>query len=210
MEYLVQIALHRFAVRPYGFTHDGSRRARRCEQGLNKPPGLSGVQSDLVALFNNLAGRCHRVQGDKLGHRASLNGGGLTEQLLVRRRYPGNEALAFRFFQCRSHAPNVCLRGTQINNQFASLSSVFINSVECFPLVEKLHGAGNIDPFSRARRVGRTCRSATPDHAGGWAVEKGLLQKVTKETKGKRGPSLCCWDRFFGLRSLRSLLFNFL
>ena len=85
MENLVQIALHRFAVRPYGLTHDRSRRARRCEQCLNKPPGLSGVQFDLVAIFNNLAGHCNRVQGDKLGHRAALNGGGLAEKLLVRR-----------------------------------------------------------------------------------------------------------------------------
>jgi hypothetical protein len=37
---------------------------------------------------------------------------------LVRRGYPGDEALAFRFFQCRRHAPNVCLYGTQIKNQF--------------------------------------------------------------------------------------------
>lgn len=116
MENLVQIALHRFAVRPYGLTHDRSRRARRCEQCLNKPPGLSGVQFDLVAIFNNLAGHCNRVQGDKLGHRAALNGGGLAEKLLVRRGYPGDEALAFRFFQCCRHAPNVCLCGTQINN----------------------------------------------------------------------------------------------
>jgi len=116
MENLVQITLHRFAVRPYGLTHDRSRRARRCEQCLNKPPGLSGVQFDLVALFNNLAGRCNRVQGDKLGHRTALNGGSLTEKFLVRRRYPGNESLLFRFFQCRSHSENVCLRGTQIKN----------------------------------------------------------------------------------------------
>jgi hypothetical protein len=34
--------------------------------------------------------------------------------------------------------------------------------------------------------------AATPDHAGGWVVEKRLLQKVTKGTKVKRGPNLCC------------------
>ncbi len=116
MENLVQIALHRLAVRPYGLTHDRSRRARRCKQCLDKPPGLRGVQFDLVAIFNNPAGCSNRVQGDKLGHRAALNGGSLTEKLLVRRRYPGNEPLLFRFFQCRSHSENVCLCGTQIKN----------------------------------------------------------------------------------------------
>jgi hypothetical protein len=94
----------------------GGGRSRRGEQRFNKAPGLGGVELNLVALINNLAGHFTRVQGDEFGERAALNGGGFLEKLLVRRGYPGDEALAFRFFQCRRHAPNVCLRGTQIKN----------------------------------------------------------------------------------------------
>ena len=81
----------------------GSAWARRCEQCLDKPPGLSGVQFNLVAFVNNLAGHCNRMQGDKFGHRAAFDGGGFTEKLFFRRGYPGDESLAFRFFQCRRH-----------------------------------------------------------------------------------------------------------
>ena len=116
MENLVQIALHRPAVSPDGLTHGRSRRSWRCEQCLDKPPGLSGVQFNLVAFVNNLAGHCNRMQGDKFGHRAAFDGGGFTEKLFFRRGYPGDESLAFRFFQCRRHAANVCLRGTQIKS----------------------------------------------------------------------------------------------
>ncbi len=116
MEGLVQIALDRSAVSPNGLAHGRGRRSRRCEQRLNKPPGLGGVELKLVAFGHNLAGRCNRVDGDKFGQRAALDGGGFTEKLFVRHGYPGDEALAFRFFQCCRHRLNVCLCGTQIKS----------------------------------------------------------------------------------------------
>lgn len=112
MEHLVQIALHRFPVSPNGLPHGRGRRSRRREQRFDKAPGLSGVELNLVTLNNNLAGHFTRVQGNEFGERAALDGGGFLEKLFVRRGYPGDEALAFGFFQCCRHAPNVCLRGT--------------------------------------------------------------------------------------------------
>lgn len=94
----------------------GGGRARRGEQRFNKPPGLGGVELNLVALSNNLAGHFTRVHGNEFGQRAALDGGGFLEKLFVRHGYPGDEALAFGFFPCRRHASNVCLRGTQIKN----------------------------------------------------------------------------------------------
>ena len=94
----------------------GGGRSRRCEQRFNKPPGLGGVELNQIALIDDLAGGFTRVQGDEFGERAALDGGGFLEKLFVRHGYPGDESLAFGFFQCRRHAPNVCLRGTQIKN----------------------------------------------------------------------------------------------
>jgi len=116
---LVQIAFDRFAVGPDGLTHGRGRRSRWREQRFDETPGLGGVQLDLVALGDNLPGHFQRVDGDKLGQRAAFNGGCLTEKLFVRRGYPGDESLAFPFFQCGRHAANVCLRGTQIKSQFS-------------------------------------------------------------------------------------------
>ena len=118
MEDLIQIAFHRPTVSPNGLTHGRSRRSRRCEQCYNKPPRLGGVKLNLVAFGNNLASHFKRVNGNKFGQRAALDGGGFTEKLFVRCGYPGDESLAFKFFQCRRHAQNVCLGGTQIKNYF--------------------------------------------------------------------------------------------
>ena len=116
MERLIQIALDRSTVSPNGFTHGRGRRARRREQCFNKPSGLGGVQLNQVVSIDDLAGHFTCVQGDEFGERTALDGGGFLEKLFVRRGYPGDEALAFRFFQCRRHTPNVCLSGTQIQN----------------------------------------------------------------------------------------------
>ena len=94
----------------------GGGRSRRREQRFDKAPGLVGIKLNQIALINDLAGHFTRVQGDEFGERAALKCGGFTEKLFVCHGYPGDEALAFRFFQCRRHAPNVCLRGTQIKN----------------------------------------------------------------------------------------------
>jgi hypothetical protein len=94
----------------------GGGRSRRREQRFDKAPGLGSIKLNQIALIDDLAGGFTRVQGDEFGERAALKCGGFTEKLFVRRGYPGDEALAFRFFQCRRHAPNVCLRGTQIKN----------------------------------------------------------------------------------------------
>jgi len=114
MEDLGQIAFHQPAVSPYGLPQGWRRRSRRGEQGFNKPAGLAGVQLNLVAFGHNLASHFQRVNGNKFGQRAAFDGGGFTEKLLVRRRDPGDESLAFGFFQCCRHAQNVCLSGTQI------------------------------------------------------------------------------------------------
>ncbi len=116
MECLVQIALHRFPVSPNGLPHGRGRRSRRCEQCFDKAPGLVGIKLNLMASIDDLAGHFTRVQGDEFGERAALKCGGFTEKLFVCRGYPGDEALAFRFFQCCRHAPNVCLRGTHCKN----------------------------------------------------------------------------------------------
>lgn len=116
MEDLVQIAFHRPAVSANGLPHGWSGRSRRGEQGFNKPAGLDGIQLNLAVFGNNLASHFQRVNGNKFCQRAALDGGGFTEKLFVRCGYPGDESLTFEFFQCCRHAPNVCLRGTQIKN----------------------------------------------------------------------------------------------
>ena len=116
MDRLIQIALDRSAVSPNGLAHGRGRRPWRREQCLDKPPGLGGVQLNLLAFGHYPAGRFSRVYGDKSGHRAALDRGSFAEKLFVRHRYPGNEALALRFFQCCRHPINVCLCGTQIKS----------------------------------------------------------------------------------------------
>ena len=116
MESLVQIALYHFAVSQDGLPHGRSRRSWRGEQRLDKTAGLGGVELNLVVLSNNPAGHFTRVRGNEFGQRTALDGGGSPEKLLVRRRYPGDEALAFRFFQGCRHTKYVCLCGTQIKN----------------------------------------------------------------------------------------------
>lgn len=102
------------AITDHRLFQRGGGWARRREQRFNKLPRLRSVQLNLLALSNHLAGDFSRMRDDEFGQRAPLNGGGFTEKLLVRRSYPGDESLAFRFLKCRSHAQYVCLYGTQI------------------------------------------------------------------------------------------------
>ena len=110
-------------IRDDGFTiqfhrpfHPGRWRSRRREQRLDKPPGLVGIQLNPAVLMDDPASHFTDMHDDKRGHGAALNRGRFLEKLLVRRGDPGDEAPAFRLFQCCRHALNVCLRGTQIKN----------------------------------------------------------------------------------------------
>ena len=117
MERLVQITLNRFAVSPDGLPHGRGRRSRRREERFDKPPGLGGIKLNLIALIDDLASHFTDVRDDEFSHRASLNRGRFLEQLLVRRRHPGDKSLAFRLFLYQSwHAPNVRLCGIQCKN----------------------------------------------------------------------------------------------
>jgi len=117
MERLVQITLNRFAVSPDGLPHGRGRRSRRREERFDKPPGLGGIKLNLIALIDDLASHFTDVRDDEFSHRASLNRGRFLEQLLVRRRHPGDKSLAFRLFLYHCwHAPNVRLCGIQCKN----------------------------------------------------------------------------------------------
>ena len=112
-------------IRDDGFTiqfhrpfHTGRGRSGRREQHFDKPARVFRIEPNNFMAGHKAPRRFPRVCDDKRRHRASFQRGGLVKNPLVRRGYPGDEALAFRFFQCRRHAPNVCLYGTQIKNQF--------------------------------------------------------------------------------------------
>jgi hypothetical protein len=90
----------------------GGGLARGSEQCLDESPGLGGVKLNLIVLIDDLASRFTKVRNDEFGHRKPLNCGRLLEQLFVRRRHPGDKALAFLLFCHRRYKPNVCRHGT--------------------------------------------------------------------------------------------------
>jgi hypothetical protein len=107
--YLPTVTAHGLFQRCSGWTW-------RREQSFNELPRSRGIQLNLLALSNQMLGDFTRMSDHEFGQGATFNGSGFTEKFFVRHGYPGDESLLFRFFQCRSHAPNVCLQGTQFKN----------------------------------------------------------------------------------------------
>lgn len=109
---LIQIALDHLPIGPHRRQQRGCGRARRCEQGFDKTPGLGGVQVNLIVLLDNLLRRFATMHDDEHGHGATLNRGRLLEKLSVRIRHAGDKAPVLWFSDNRWHAPNVRLCGT--------------------------------------------------------------------------------------------------
>ena len=107
---------HLPAIMNHGLFQGGSGFARGSEQSLNESPGLLGIQLNLIASIDDLAGNLTDMRDDKLSHRASLNRGRLLEKLFVCRRHARDKSLIFLFFNHCLHLPNVCLYGTHCNH----------------------------------------------------------------------------------------------
>jgi len=112
MECLVQVALHQFPVSADGIRHGRCRRTRWCKQRFDEADGLVGTQLDQVALIDDLTRNFAGMDDDEGGHRATLKRRRSLEKLLVCRRNPGDESLAFLLFHDRIHGQNVCRAGT--------------------------------------------------------------------------------------------------
>jgi len=97
----------------------GGGFARRGQQSLNELPGLARIQSNLLALIDDITGHLADMGNDKFGHRAAPNCGRLLEKLFVRLGHPGDKSLAFSLFPHRRHTQNVCQTGIPRKNWFS-------------------------------------------------------------------------------------------
>ena len=109
---LIQIALDHLPIGPHRRQQGGRGRARRCEQGFDKAPGLFRIQTNLIVVLENLLRRFATMHDDERGHGTTLNRGRVLEKLSVRIRHAGDKPPVLWLFYNHLHVPNVRLCGT--------------------------------------------------------------------------------------------------